>query len=214
MLAFCLFKVDEYIDTMPDVTRFKFLHFRHDQVILHEREIRRQTGPFSILRNRDVRTAFMSDLGQIIQDTPTTVIASVIDKARHSARYNNPAHVYYTALAFCLERLYRHLRPLCAGGTTTVVLEARGGKEDDQMELAFRRSCANNATGYQLPFEPMVVSKKSNCSGLQIADMFARPIGLHILRPGQPNRAYDTIEPKLRRSANGRVLGWGLKIFP
>ena len=34
------------------------------------------------------------------------------------------------------------------------------------------------------------------------------------MRPDQPNRAYDIIEPKLRRSPQGRVDGWGFKAFP
>jgi hypothetical protein len=42
----------------------------------------------------------------------------------------------------------------------------------------------------------------------------ARPIGRHVLSPAQPNRAYDIIEKKLRRSPTGEVLGQGLKMFP
>jgi hypothetical protein len=35
-----------------------------------------------------------------------------------------------------------------------------------------------------------------------------------MLRPEQPNRAYDVIAKKLRKSPRGEVKGWGLKIFP
>ena len=56
--------------------------------------------------------------------------------------------------------------------------------------------------------------KQVNSTGLQIADLIARPIGLKTLRPDQPNRAYEIIEGKFRRSASGKVDGWGLKVFP
>jgi hypothetical protein len=41
----------------------------------------------------------------------------------------------------------------------------------------------------------------------------ARPIGLSILRPGQVNRAFEAVKPKLLQR-NGRIDGWGLKYFP
>ena len=43
----------------------------------------------------------------------------------------------------------------------------------------------------------LLANKKSNSSGLQLADLTARPIGLKYLRPGQENRAYDIIAPKI-----------------
>ena len=63
-------------------------------------------------------------------------------------------------------------------------------------------------------FEMIFVDKKANSSGLQIADLTARPIGRHAINPDQPNRAWEIIESKLRRSPAGNVNGWGLKIFP
>jgi hypothetical protein len=58
------------------------------------------------------------------------------------------------------------------------------------------------------------MDKRANSTGLQIADLVARPIGLSIVREGQPNRAYDLLQPKIRRSPSGKVSGWGLKVFP
>jgi hypothetical protein len=47
-----------------------------------------------------------------------------------------------------------------------------------------------------------------------LADLTARPIALHCLRPDQPNRAFEVIERKFRRSSTGQIKGWGLKKFP
>ena len=63
-------------------------------------------------------------------------------------------------------------------------------------------------------FEIVFADKKTNSAGLQLADLTARPIGRYVLDRGQPNRAWDIIEPKIRRSPAGAVAGWGLKIFP
>lgn len=42
-----------------------------------------------------------------------------------------------------------------------------------------------------------MADKKTNSCGLQFADLTARPIGLSVLRPNQPNRAFDILQNKL-----------------
>ncbi len=41
------------------------------------------------------------------------------------------------------------------------------------------------------------VPKSRGLPGLEMADMVARPIGLSVLRPEQPNRALETIRDRL-----------------
>jgi len=41
------------------------------------------------------------------------------------------------------------------------------------------------------------IPKAANSSGLQLADLTARPIALSHLRPNQPNRAFEIIRTKL-----------------
>jgi len=86
-----------------------------------------------------------------------------------------------------------------------VLFESRGKQEDADLELEFRRICANQRNwGWkqtdftQIRFEPVFVKKAANATGLQLSDLTARPIALHYLRPDQSNRAYDTISTKLR----------------
>ena len=102
-----------------------------------------------------------------------------------------------------------------AGKITHVVVEKRGEKEDNQLELSFRRICAGaNALNQRLPFELVMIPKASNSTGLQMADLVARAVGIKVLRPTQPNRAYDIVAKKFRRSPAGEFKGWGLKVFP
>ena len=217
VLALCLFGTRSYAcAASPAVARLKFRHFGHDQVILHETDIRKSRGAFSILRDPARRDGFLEDLNGLVAGVDFQIVASAIHKEQHRARYAEPPNPYHVAMGFGLERLYLELRARgCREGTTHILFERRGAKEDGELEAEFRRICGGaNATGKKLPFEPVMCDKKCNAPGLQLADLVARPIGRKILQPDQPNRAYDILHTKFRRSPGGKVLGWGLKIFP
>lgn len=216
VLAFCLFRKAEYSATVvPSVLKIKFDFFGHDQIILHGRDIRKQRGPFRVLSDATMRDAFHARLKELVEGAQVTIIASVIDKNALKASYGAPGNPYALAMTFCLERTYLHLNGLgCSGGRLWLVFEERGHKEDNELELEFRRACASNATRQVLPFEILFAKKASNSSGLQLADLVAHPIGRHVLDPKSGNRAFDVVEMKLRRSSSGQVKNYGLKIFP
>jgi len=184
-------------------------------VVLHERDIRKKTGAFSMM-GKIARDNFMDTLTAIIDQADFTLVAVVINKRNLSARYVNPAHPYHLSMEFGLERLYRFL-----GGNgqndrlTYVVCESRGKKEDDELELQFRRiQGGDNYFRKTLPFDIIIVDKKTNSEGLQLADLTARPIGISVLRPEQPNRSRDILNGKIYRDSMGRMNGFGLKVFP
>jgi hypothetical protein len=59
VLAFCIFRKDVYVDQLvPAMQRFKFSHFGHDQILLHETDIRKDRGDFSILKSKALKEAF------------------------------------------------------------------------------------------------------------------------------------------------------------
>lgn len=218
VLAFCIFRKADYVSRIvPAVQDFKFRWFGHDAVVLHEHEIRKQQVPFKFLQNEKRRSRFMSELTDIFASCPTTVIASVIDKTKLTQRYSEPANPYHIALQFCMERTHRFLAENGQQGRRTwAIFEKRGAREDATLELEFRRikDGANYGREMMPDLEICMVDKRANSSGLQIADLFARPIGIKTLRPEQPNRPYQIIAGKFRRSASGSVLGYGLKVFP
>lgn len=217
VLAFCIFQKETYRKTcVPALQAFKFKHFGHDMTVLHERDIRKAAGDFKFLVNRLKREEVMAGLSALVEEAEFDLIASVIRKARLQSQYAFPDSPYDLALKFCLERLRYFLREHGDSEETVhVVFESRGKREDDELELEFRRLCdGSSLDGEKLPFEPIFAPKSVNCSGLQIADLVARPIGRRILDPEQANRAYEIIEPKFRRSSRGQVEGYGLKIFP
>ena len=215
VLAFCIFDKDAYAaQVTPAMQRFKFKHFGHDTVVLHEREVRKAARPFEFLIDAGRRQAFHTDLTQLIRDAPFKLVAALIDKPKLYERYPEPENPYHLALKFGLERIEMFRQAERDEGLIHVIFEARGKNEDDDLELQFRRVCRDNRTGKQLDHEPLFVRKHANHCGLQLADLIARPIGLHYLRPQQPNRAHDVIATKYRRSPNGDERGWGLKCFP
>ncbi len=216
-LLFAIIHKDAYVDQVsPALQRFKFGYWGHDEVVLHEHEIRKPFGDFLFLLKKPVRDRFLAGLAALMTAMPVTVIAVVIDKKAYTARYAKPLNPYEYALEAGLERTFRHLEQLNQSAVqTALVVEKRGKKEDAELELAFRRVCAGqNALNKPFPFQLVMVSKNSNSAGLQLTDLMARPVALHHLRPDQPNRAFEIIETKLRRSPAGRIEGWGLKILP
>lgn len=211
VLAFCIVRKSDYVDVItPSVQRFKFKYFGHDLVILHENEIRKAKGDFSFLLVPANRNSFFPDLNALMEAAPMTLVAVVIRKDKLKSQYNNPGNPYHIALEYGLERVGKHLQNMGQlGKQTPLICEARGRKEDDSLELEFRR-VATRVPGFDIKF----VDKKANLPGLQLADLVARPIGRHVMNPSQENRAYSILEPKFRRSPAGQVNGYGLKVFP
>ena len=229
VLAFFIVKKSDYTTQIaPALQQFKFQHFGHDEVILHERDIRKDLGDFAFLKTPALKGAILDELTTLIEAAPFDLVSVVIDKARHKAQYKTPDDPYHLALGFGLERvcgLLAHRGVWRSGAANPgsgaasnpavhVVVEKRGKNEDDDLELEFRRICAGaNYNGEQWNFEVIFADKKSNSAGLQLADLVARPIGMSVLKPGQHNRAFEAVKPKfLQRS--GRFMGWGLKCFP
>lgn len=221
VLAFCVFYQGNYVENVVSaLERLKFERFGHDIVILHERDIRKETGLFKF-RFKEEKEEFIGRLTEIIEDSRFIIIAAVIDKRELKASEDGEANPYHMALGACLNAL--HALMIEKGQQevdTHVVFERRGDKEDNELELEFRRICDGaNETETRLPYQIIFADKRVNSAGLQLADLVARPIGINFLRPMQRNRAFETLRPKFfcrggRAGVGKDYEGWGLKIFP
>lgn len=213
-LSFCVVKKIDYAETVvPAVQALKFKYWGHDAVVLHEHEIRKSKGDFTwLLTNKEQRETFYDDLHGVIVDAPFELIGSIINKSALVQKYTDPWSPYELALHFCLERLHMFLQENGQNNRRIhVIFECRGRKEDDDLELTFRRIINGGSHwGYrkhkfeQMEFEPKFAKKSINSTGLQLADLTARPLALRTLRPQQSNRTYDVIQEKL----------WAKKVFP
>lgn len=220
VLAFCIFHKRHYSEAIvPALEKFKFNYFGHDQVVLHENEIRKEKGSFNIFRGKDEKNKFLNELTEIIEFSNFILVSSIIDKRSISGE--TPSNPYHIALGLCMEKSFEFLREKNQHEKLThVVVECRGKKEDTELELEFRRICdGNNRMGIPLPYEIIFSDKKVMSSGLQLADLVARPIGLSLLRPDQENRSFEVLKKKFycdggRENVGKNYKGLGLILYP
>lgn len=204
-LALCIIKVKNYInDIVPAIQKLKFECWGHDNVILHERDIRKNTGDFEFLKNQQEKESFYKKLNGLIESAEFNVVSCVIKKRNLRDGYSVPHNPYDIALLFTMERVARILeghgenkkRIFC-------VFEGRGKREDKELVSTFNGIKGNRyKLGYysvdfkKFDFQIRISNKAHNSTGLQLADMIARPIGLNVLNPAQPNQAHDVIRQK------------------
>lgn len=215
VLAFAIISKQDYTQRVSrELQEFKMRHWGHDETVLHEHEIRKPRDAFSFLMQRPRRERFLAELTTMMEALPATIVAVVIDKhafaARHAADHSGNTYDY--AMETGLNAVFQFLAGQGQSDLRThIVVECRGRKEDKELELTFRRFCdITNAHSRPLPFDLVMVPKTANSAGLQLADLIARPIGLHHLRPQQANRAFDIIQTKLHRHDDGKTEGVGL----
>jgi hypothetical protein len=208
VLALCVFHKRHYAEKIiPAVEKLKFNYFGHDSVVLHEHEIRKQKGDFAFLSHKPTREEFINQLSSIMEASNFILMACVVDKARLNRNEGAGSNPYNIALGICLEVLRGFLEEKKQDHLQThVVVECRGKKEDAELELEFRRICdGENPGNRQLPFNVIFADKKTNLTGLQLADLVARPVGLNYIRPEQANQAFDVLE-------EGSLLGKATKM--
>ena len=222
VLALCVFYKRHYAEKVVSaLQKFKFNHFGHDVVVLHETRHRKESGKFRFFQNRQQKQDFLDELTDIIDASNFILISCVIDKEALRSQGGVPDNPYHLALGFCLETLHQlMLEKHQDSSLTHVVVECRGKKEDAELELEFRRICDGaNKLSMPLPFDIIFADKKVNSAGLQLADLVARPIGLSFIRPTQSNRAFEVLKKKFFCSGGRANVGegfenWGLKIYP
>jgi hypothetical protein len=207
VITFCCFNKNELINEVtPAIQGLKIKYFGHDQIVLHEADIRKSKEPFQFSGiDKGLRERFLIELSEIIENIPFTIVSVVIDKMKLKALYKNPNNPYHLGLRFGLEKLNEIFSNKNQEGKEIfLVFEKRGTNEDRSLEMEFFKICSENEQfGYKqvdyakVNYKMLLADKKSNSVGLQIADLIARPIGLNYLRPSQLNRAYNGISSKI-----------------
>jgi hypothetical protein len=105
VLAFCVFYKGHYCEkVVPALQKFKFNHFGHGHVVLHEHEIRKETGNFKF-QSRHQKHVFLNQLTSIMEISNFILISCVIDKTRLCDKQELQSNPYHLALGFCLETL-------------------------------------------------------------------------------------------------------------
>jgi hypothetical protein len=172
VLSCILVRKSEYAkEIVPEFQRLKFDFLGHDQVVLHERDVRRQQKDFAFLQvDRALREDFLGRLSTLVEAAPIRVICAAILKDKLKAKYQDPWSPYEIALHFCMERIFDQLIAEGEEGKLLhVIFEARGANEDRELELQFRQIAACEANwGWRSPnfrrlqWEAKFVGKSSN----------------------------------------------------
>lgn len=193
VLAFCLFNVETYIHEIdPLFQKLKFDFFGHDLAILHESDIRKKVGAFKVLNDPIFRDLFLSALSDAIHQSDFNVLPIIRTKSdaevQDSNTYTNAA---VEGLNLCIEWLRLHGQ---IGDELVFAFESRGPKDDRRLLEALDSIFWHHR-------EPQIsvkfVQKAFASTGLQIADLVARPIGLNAIRPDQVNRSFEIIRDKI-----------------
>lgn len=210
VLTFCIVHKRIYTERIqPQIKKLKFDFFGHDMTVLHSHEIRKPRGEFSFLLDPTLRAGFIERLNTLLSEAEFHIVSHVIHKVTLARKYTRPFDPYHIALRMCMEQASLFLQEHGQHRKLThIIVESRGKKEDAELELGFRRiidpSCgwgmAHRFKMEETPFAIKFVEKKINSAGLQLADLAGHPIGRHILKPQQENRAYDIIKSKIWRN--------------
>lgn len=206
-----LYRRETYItEEVPALTRLKMDFWGHEGVIFHDYDIRKKVGPFRVLIDTTTREAFWLALCEHFSQSKAKIISAVIDKEAHAAQYNAPENPYRLAVQFVLERIHME-----AGSGVPIVFESRGKKEDKVLSGWCEEICnGGNFRGNQFDFDVSFAKKKDNVAGLQISDLACLPIIEGIRNPDTERADWVAVKSCIRKSHDGRLNGWGLKIFP
>ena len=216
VLALIIVERQSYTEEiLPAVNKLKMSYWNHEGINLHSRDIRKQKGPYSFLRDNHRYKAFMEEISDIVNGLPFTLFITGIMKQHHKAKFGKDAgNPYHVALAFTMERVLHFMESNGEIGLP-LIAEARGKKENEDLEREFYKILAmgtqkDNAERFKKLTCPLVFkSKKFNIAGVQIADLCAHPSARNILKPDQPNKAYEIVSKKIYANQVS-----GLKVFP
>lgn len=222
-LAGCIFDESEYQqNSKSKIDAFKIRYFNNTEVILHSREIRKCEPPFNILLNQNTKKVFYTDLDSVMSLLPYIILASVILKKKLKDQYSDPANPYSLSLQFIMERFLYYLEESNDVGYISV--ESRDPKSNTDLLNTFTDIINNGSSSdrhhvpakrFQAKIQKMIfVTKQQNENGHQITDLVAYPIAKFALDPKKDNPAFEVIKSKFRKSISGKMIGYGLKIFP
>lgn len=200
-------------------------------IVLHRSDFLAAKGRFHCLANQQKMADFQDDLYAWLKALPHTVITVVIDKQAMLGRSHwslkEPYHYCAEVLA---EKFVQFLDRKQSTGD--VFAESRKEKKNTALSSHFRTACEKGTRFVSNPerftkrissFDIRFLEKKHNNTGLQIADIYAKPSFDRIMfaRDKAHTRLPFAIrfgellhELKYDRRWDGELRGYGMKYMP
>jgi hypothetical protein len=192
--------------------------------LVHEPAIRNRLGPFG----GPDGPAVVEKLARELAELPFTAIVCAVHRTDYIQEVgigpldeSLPAHVYLMTLDFLLERVAMALDSVFGGARAAVIAESRGPKEDALLQYEFARLHLDG-TSYLAPawfrqqLAPGVAfkSKDDNSTGLQLADLVARPAADKVADPTSTPPRWPEVRGKLCPGQETKHSVLGLKVLP
>lgn len=191
--------------------------------IVHEPDIRRGRGGF----RGAAGVAAALKLPDVIAELNFVGMAIVVHREDYKSDFGTgpidaslPDHVYMMALDFLMERVVLALDSHF-NARAILVAESRGSKEDALLQHEFSRLHLEG-TSYispawfrqQLAAGVRFLSKDDNNTGLQLADLLARPIAEKVMDPASTPPRWTVFRDKLCPGHETKNSILGLKVTP
>jgi len=208
--------------------KWKYNNLGSTDKIIHEPDLRKGSGPFYFDGNIKKREQVIQSLNDHIDKIPFSAVVCSINRPEYLTRVGTgsldpslPSSLYLMALDFLLERVVLALETQFNGAFGHIIAEARGPLEDALLQYEYVRLHLDG-TSYISPswFRQQLTPsiefklKKDNVSGLQIADLLARPCGEKILDPKSTPVRWPEFKGKLCPGMETMHSILGFKIVP
>jgi len=195
---------------------------------IHEPDIRRGSGSFWCDGDATSRVRAVGALGPALERLPFLGFVCVVNRLRYRETIGEgpwdeslPQHIYLMAVDFLMERLALALDLHLGGLKARVLFESRGPREDAALQYEFARLFLDGTTYlassyFRHQFFPGVEfrNKEDNITGLQVADLLARPCGEKVLEPSSSPPRWANVKAKLCPEIETEHSILGLKIVP
>lgn len=203
---------------------FKTRALGSPDVLVHEPDVRKADGPF----DNPHRNYKLAEMRRTFASLPLTIVTVVVHRDDYLQDFglgpvdsSLPAHIYWMALDFLMERVAMTLDLQFMGAAARVVAEARGPLQDTELQYEYARLLIQGTSyiwdgWFRRTFPPGVTfePKTTNSTGLQLADLVARPVGDKVINKRKNPYLWDEIRVKMCPLVETQNSILGLKIMP
>lgn len=196
-LNYCLFEKEHYLNELiPMFNKLKFKYWGCDNIILHERDLRKpdkvrdpaMRSKYNSLKG-EKRDAFMEEVTALMSTARFLCFCIIIDKTKVPKNYQvyDPYNIALSRGFIQIHNFMKLNHPEQLMKQLHFVFEKRGRDVDASLSKAYKQILLQGALTGQSPqhdfsnFKLELMDKKGNSTGIQIADLTARPIGNHYL---------------------------------
>jgi hypothetical protein len=219
---------EHYVAFDNEWRRWKAKWLGSQDKIIHEPNVRRRNGPFWSEGSRQRQESCAAALSEQISSLDFALVGAVIDKQQYLATFGEatvdeflPYGHYLMCLDFVLERVLHFLFYQGQDAMGIAIAESRGSKEDAELQREYVRLHLEGTlwqpdSWFRHQMSPTIEfrEKSSNQTGLQVADLAARPCAEKVLAPGSEPERWSVFKAKLYEGGQRRPESYGLKVFP